>query len=1356
MDFVEVKEKINRSGSTEVYPNFRVRKSKDLMVRGSSFYAVWDEQKGMWSTDEYDVARLIDEELMRYQKNIKGNAPVIIKSLGDFSSDMWSQFKSYISKQPDYSRPLDEKLTFSNTIVKIGDYVSKRLDYPLEAGVIDAYEEMVSTLYEPEERAKLEWAIGAIVDGDSKDIQKFIVLYGSHGTGKSTMLEIIQKLFKGYYTTFEAKALASANNAFATEAFKNNPLIAIQHDGDLSKIEDNTKLNSIISHEVMTMNEKYKASYMSKTNCFLFMGTNKPVKITDAKSGIIRRLIDVKPSGNKIPPKRYQLLLTQINFELGAIASHCLEVYHKMGKNYYSGYLPINMIFQTDVFFNFVESSYTVFKEQNGASLATAYELYKQYCDDSLVDFKLPRYKFREELKSYFDNFYDVKRLDGKQIRSYYEGFQANKFKSVEGAPIEDKPYSMTLDCEESILDTMCANYPAQYASNIEAPINKWSNVKTKLKQLDTKKTHFIKMPENHIVIDFDIKDETGEKSYKKNIEIASKWPTTYAEISKSGAGIHLHYLYEGDVSMLSRVYDDNIEVKVFNGNSSLRRKLTKCNNIPVAMINSGLPLKGEKMINFDALKSEKSLRTLIKKNLNKEIHPGTKPSIDFIYKILDDAYKSEMAYDVTDFRPKILAFANNSSNQAEYCIKLVGKMQFKSEESSSNSGTFLESVKFFTSENPSLNSKDEVVFFDVEVFPNLFVVVWKAKGKQSIVMINPTPTDIEFIIKFKLIGFNCRRYDNHILYARMLGYTNQELYTLSQRIIGNSRNGLFSEAYNLSYADDFSSKKQSLKKFEIELGIHHQELGLPWDKDVPRELWTKVGDYCINDVVATEATFEARKQDFIARQILADLSGLSINDTTQMHTAKIIFGNDKRPQDKFKYTDLSIMFPGYKFDFGKSFYKGEETGEGGYIEAVPGMYINVALLDIASMHPTSLIEMDMFGPYTKNFKQLLDARIAIKHKNYDEAKTMLNGILAKYLTSEEASEDLSYALKIVINIVYGLTSAKFENKFKDPRNIDNIVAKRGALFMINLKHEVRARGYVVAHIKTDSIKIPDADEDIIKFVTEYGKKYGYDFEHEATYDRLCLVNDAVYIAKYDSLGIRTKGGKHANEWTATGTQFQQPFVFKTLFTKEPIVFSDMCETKTVTSSLYLDMNEELPDVSDYEKKQEIWNKKHVDSLGIIPTANLDIKSNLETEIARGHDYHFVGKAGSFCPIKPGCGGGLLMREKDGKYYAATGSKGYRWLESEIVESLKKVEDIDKKYYMKMVDTAVNDISKYCDFEQFISDEPYAKELPDSPPWFVPCGDEKYKTCFECPKFDNDGTYTVCGLGYNLLDQIPF
>ena len=1354
MDFYHISEEPGRNNMLKVYPDFKACRSKDLMIRGRSFYAIWDKEKGMWSTDEYDVQRLVDQELDEYKKDREKSygGYIDLKRMINMSSNMWKNYRAFIREMSDNSKQLDNILTFANSEVKKTDYVSRRLSYPLEEGTMEAYDTIMSTLYEPDERAKLEWAIGAIVSGDAKNIQKFIVLYGEAGSGKSTFLNIVQKLFDGYYTTFEAKALTSVSNSFSTEVFRTNPLVAIQHDGDLSKIEDNTKLNSLISHEEMTMNEKYKPSYTARSNAFLFMGTNKPVKITDAKSGIIRRLIDVRPSGNKLPTKKYHALMGQIDFELGAIAYHCLNVYREMGKNYYSTYRPLEMMFQTDVFFNFVEANYHLFKEMDGITLAQAYDIYKNYCDESLVEFKLVRHKFREELKSYFKKFQDIARVDNKQVRSYYSGFLTDKFVGRVVEKEEEHPYSLVLDNTESILDKILAKCPAQYATDNEIPEKKWTEVTTKLEDLNTKLLHYVRPPDDHIVIDFDLKDDESKKSIQLNLEAASKWPPTYAEFSKSGAGIHLHYIYEGDVQQLSRIYSEGIEVKPFTGASSLRRKLSKCNNSPIAKINSGLPLKGAKMINFDSVQSEQGLRNLITRNLNKEIHPGTKPSMDFIYQILEDAYNSGLKYDITDMRPKILVFANNSTNQADYCIKLITKMKFASEE---------------TSNSPEDYSDDKLIFYDVEVFPNLFVVVWKpeGEGKKKIKMINPSPKEIEELLKFKLVGFNCRRYDNHIMYARYLGWNNEELFKLSQKIINNSRNGLFGEAYNLSYTDvyDFSSKKQSLKKFEIELGLHHQELGLPWDQPVSEELWSKVADYCGIDVDATEATFNARKQDYIARLILSDLSGLTPNDTTQMHTAKIIFGDDKRPQDKFVYTDLSKEFPGYKFENGKSTYRGEEPGEGGNVYAEPGMHVDAAVLDITSMHPRTLILLNLFGPYTKNFEEVVDARITIKHKEYDKAKKMLNGKLAKYLTNEEDAQDLSYSLKIVINIVYGLTSAKFDNKFKDPRNKDNIVAKRGALFMIDLKRAVQEKGFTVAHIKTDSIKIPNATPDIIQFVQDFGKQYGYNFEHESTYAKMCLVNDAVYIAKTkdlinpyydmpdskDDLEQIIKG-----EWVAVGAQFAQKYVFKTLFSKEPIAFEDLCETRAVSSALYLDMNENLPDVSIFEKQLDSWNKKWIDSAGLLPNAPIKERDMLEEEIKKGHDYHFIGKVGLFCPIQAGKGGGVLLREKDGKYYAASGTKGYRWLESEMVQNLHKEGDVDLGYFNALVDDAVSNISKYGDFEWFVSDaETYLKEehpigFNDLPPWYAPCGMDV--ECRKCSSFVGSPTDPHCKKGHSL------
>lgn len=391
---------------------------------------------------------------------------------------------------------------------------------------------------------------------------------------------------------------------------------------------------------------------------------------------------------------------------------------------------------------------------------------------------------------------------------------------------------------------------------------------------------------------------------------------------------------------------------------------------------------------------------------------------------------------------------------------------------------------------------------------------------------------------------------------------------------------------------------------------------------------------------------------------------------------------------------DIINAFPGYEFVDGKNIYRGTDVGKGGYVYAEPGMYGNIALLDVASMHPHSAINLNAFGEYTQHFKDLVDARIAIKRKDFDKARKMFGGKLAPYLDDETTAKNLTQALKIAINSVYGLTSANFDNPFRDIRNKNNIIALRGALFMRTLQDEVQKRGFKVAHIKTDSIKIPDATPEIIEFVTDFGRQYGYEFEHEATYDRMCLVNDAVYIAKYDN-----------GEWTATGTQFQIPYVFKKLFSKEDILFDDLCETKSVTSSLYLDMNENLPDVSSLEKE---LNKVLKNSPG-----DENLINNLKEEIAKGHNYRFIGKVGRFCPIKPGCGGGLLMREKDGKYYSATGAKGYRWLEAEIVSSLGRTDDIDEGHFKEMADAAIDTIKKYGDYEWFVSDAPY------TPPIFI-------------------------------------
>ena len=1305
MDFFKIRSRNTKTG-VEIFPDFIVGHHKDFMVRGHSFYAIFDSETGLWSTDESKVQELVDRELNEYQKEHWNDfdGSVTVQYLSSYNSGSWSKYKRYLKEMYDNYVELDSELTFANEIRIREDYASKRLPYSLSTDSCPAWDELVGTLYDDLERRKIEWAIGSIIAGESKYISKFFVLYGAPGSGKGTILDVIARLFDGYYTIVESSALGRQTSEFSTSSFKDNPLVGIEYDSKLNRIENNTRLNSIVSHETILVRELYKAPYSVKIKTMLFLATNNPVQITDAKSGLIRRLIDVNPSGDKIPSKRYLKLQERVVFELGAIANHCLEVYKELGRHYYDAYRATDMMERTDVFFNFIEESYFTFERDDGVTLKRAWSMFKEYTEEAGLKYLMPKYIFKQELSEYFEEFLkDTVLSDGTRVYNYYRGFLTWKINGkkdisiVEGDDDDELPDWLNLTEEyasTSKLDILLKDCQAQYANENGTPFLKWDNVNGVLSMLDTHKLHYVKVPTGHIVIDFDLKDPvTGEKSADLNLKAASQWPETYAEFSKSGAGLHLHYIYDGDVDRLRPYYNEGIEVKVFKGNSSLRRMLSKCNDIDIRTINSGLPLREEKkVINHEAVKSEQKLRELINRCLTKEFG-ATKPSVDFINHLLVEAKEAGLSYDVSDMKQAIMIFAMNSTNQSEYCMKLAGEMPYSSEEHSANvQGSYLD---------------DRIVFFDCEVFPNLFLINWKFDGADSCVrMINPTAEQVGELFSYKLVGFNNRRYDNHILYARYIGYNNEEIFNLSQQIVNDKHgNHTFGEAFNISYTDvyDFASAghKKSLKKWEIELGLHHQELGLPWDQPVPEEQWGLVAEYCDNDVISTEAVFHHLSGDFRAREILADIAGMTVNDSTNSLTTKIIFGNNKKP--KLNWYDLAEEFPGYQYKNGKNMYRGDDVGRGGWVYANPGMYGHCKTFDVASMHPRSIIQERYLGEYTDRFEDIVNIRLYIKHGDYDAVGKLFDGKLKPYLNDKNEAKDLSNALKTAINSVYGLTSATFDNPFRDRRNKNNIVALRGALFMRTLQDEVESRGFKVVHIKTDSIKIADPTPDIEQFVYEFGEKYGYTFEVEAEWEKLCLVNDAVFIGKQTVTSPQAPG-----KWTATGKQFQEPYVFKKIFTHEPIVFDDKCITMTTQSAFYLDMNEKLGD--------------------------------------SGHIMTFVGRAGSFVPIKPGYGGGLLMRiESDGRFSAASGTKGYRFLEAEAVRGTDLEQYVNESYFEALVDKAIDAISKYGDYYGFVEDNSYI-------PWSMPCGDLAMESCKVCPHFQKD--HDLCDLGFDISDVL--
>lgn len=1354
------------------------------MIRGKDFYAVWVDQTKQWSTSEQVCLDLIDAEIDKFMKENEMkfmNQDVVVKHMWNADTGMIDKWHKYVQKQcRDNYHMLDETLIFRDTELTRELYSSKHLDYSLRQGDYSAYDEIMNTIYDPDDRLKLEWAIGSIINGDSKKIQKMIVLYGAAGTGKSTILNIIQQLFAGYYCVFDAKALGSNNGTFALEPFKCNPLVAIQHDGDLSHIEDNTRLNSLVSHEEMTVNEKFKATYTSAFKCFLFMGSNKPVKITDAKSGLMRRLIDVKPSGRKLETDRYNELMAKIPFELGAIAYHCKEVY-EANKSIYNDYQPLDMLGATNDFYNFVQEEFWFFDNKKNVTLSEAWQRYTEYCGNAKVPYGMSMRAFKEELKNYFDDYVEAElNPDGTRSLSLYKGFLTEKFDGtmtrIENKALEKSlPADDWLDFKEQhsklddVLSDCIAQYSAEYEPGSEQPAKSWDKVLTKLKDLDTSKLHYVLPPKNLITIDFDIPDpETKKKSFELNKAAALKFPKTYAETSKSGQGIHLEYWYSGDPDELDDHADEHVEIKVFRGKAALRRLVSKCNDLDIATIDSGLPIKVKRrsdVVDEKYIQTVNSLRRAVERNLRKEIAKDTTTSCDFIAKDLQKAYDSGMSYNLEDLHSIATVFAFNSTNQAPRCLKTIANAKWHSKDFD---GALSQEIE--AGQDTPMQMEKRIAFFDIEVFPNLFLICYKLQTPnndgQKIYMLNPKPEEVDkFIRSYRLIGYNNRRYDNHLIRAASIGASVEELYQRSQTIISHdksSSDGFIRDAYNISYTDiyDFASagNKMSLKKLEIKMGIHHMELGLPWDEPVSEDMIPKVIEYCGYDVDATEAAFYYLKADWTAREILADLASGSVNETTNTLTRKIIFGSEYKPQSQFKWRELdkpvnelppdmmeflkeacpvmmshphgpenSLLpyFPDYHMTYEKdgvhNWYKDQDIGKGGKVYAEPGMYYWVALLDIVSMHPHSTIAEVLFGVrFTTQFRNIVEGRVDIKHEDWDAVNKLLEGKLNRHiqrvLNGELTSKELADGLKTAINAVYGQTSAKYENAFKDPKNINNIVALRGALFMSVLQEEVQKLGFTVAHIKTDSIKIPNATPEIIKFCMDLAQDYGYTFEHEATYEKMCIVNDAVYIAKYasvewciDNYGyIPGDNKKKPGAWTATGKQFKVPYVFKTLFTHEPIKYEeDLCITQETKSALYLDMNEKLSDVSEYEKQLDKLTAK-IKKVSDMPIPEeMTAKVNELTEkIETGHNRIFIGKVGLFSPMVPGSGGGILLRDAGGgSFAAAPDSDGYRWMEAETVTNLKKQNQVDLRYFDGLCKDAINAISEFGVFNEFVGEE---------------------------------------------------
>lgn len=1262
-DFVRiVKNRVGSKSDGDIYQlsiDFNVGRLHDVVIQGGQFVAFYNAESHFWEsrTHFYDYARKILYEAAEEERSKYPGQTILVMDPQHLSSKVPAKIDA-LCKACEAEKPIlfNQKVLWNTDTPKREDYATKSMSYSINSESCSNYDKLMSVLYSPEDRTMLEWLAGAALCGDGGRIDKFVYLEGEPGSGKSTFLNILEAVIGPYGASIKAEELASTSGMFATSQLKNGPLIAIQHDGDLSKIETNTTLNNIISHEPICINDKYAKTYYVRLNTLLFIASNYPLRLTDSMSGLLRRCLDPIPTGKLIPVEKYNALFQAAMHELGGIANRFVSVYEELGPRAYNGYRSSRIVRSGNALGYWVERNRDIDWSVDGECLlSTEYTLYRAYCDGTATK-PISKSLFERQLRFFWDtsaeevsenNYKDVRFMDYTWKRKPFRKpiFSLYDAESTQAPDVQSDDFLAFTSKFDTSLAVLCADCPAQYANEAGTPRVSWVNVDTTLSNIVSGELHYVKLPENHIVVDLDCRDNNGGKAREVNFDKIRELglPPTYGEYSKSGEGIHLHYIYDGDVSKLTNLICENVEVKVFKGNASLRRKFTYGNNFPVSHISSGIPMKDKKdQIVADGVKDAKHLENIVKKGLRGEFG-SHKVTIDFLDYIIRSCKSKGMSYDLTIYYEDLKFYAAQSTHHSLELPKIVDAMPLK---------------------NGSVDKP--IVFFDMEVFPNYNCLCWKILGsKQTNRERFPTAkTVVDLLQDYNLIGFNNKSYDNMMLHQIMEGADSAALYQVSRSVIAQKMR-VPRQVQALSFSDiyDYCNTKQSLKRWEVQLGIHHQECQYPWDRPVPESAWDDIDTYCCNDVEASEAVFNATQDDWEARKLLAYLTDMTVNDSTNELTAKLIFGDDTHPQDQFVYTDLSSIFPGYEYTInnGKctSTYLDKVVGEGGYVSVSLGYYEMVGVNDVESMHPTSACELNIFGTkYTERFRELVKSRKAAKNGDLEFIKKAFEGRLWDYCQiTGQPWKKLKSSLKVPINAVYGMTSAKFTNRFKDPRNVDNIVAKRGALMMMTLEDKLQREGVVPVHIKTDSIKIKNFTQEINDEIVEFGKSYGYRFTIEEFYTVFCVFNKTEYLAYNAATG----------EWESRGATLQNPYVFKSLV-GGCIQPSDYMLTKSVNEgAIYIGDN-------------------------------------------------FCGKNVNVIAVKKEYGAAMICK-RDGKDVSVTGTKGLYFMEYEEAIEQDFMQMLDLQYYDCLVAEAKAKIEAYVPFD--IMMERAHETIPD-----IPCLEE--------------------------------
>jgi hypothetical protein len=437
--------------------------------------------------------------------------------------------------------------------------------------------------------------------------------------------------------------------------------------------------------------------------------------------------------------------------------------------------------------------------------------------------------------------------------------------------------------------------------------------------------------------------------------------------------------------------------------------------------------------------------------------------------------------------------------------------------------------------------SDTEILFYDIEVYTHNSFVVLKDINKNMWLFENRNRFSglSDFINGKTLIGFNNYWYDDHILDAMLNGWSQKQIKDLNDRIISGQKQKPKHHLKTLDTFQQIDVSMPSLKKIEGNMGRMILESSVPFD--LPRLMndteFQEAVDYCSYDVDNTIEIYKMRYDSYFApKQNLISMvgeKGLRWNTTTL--SANALLGNMVLPKwsnirlNGSDRDDLSMLelVPKEVVDLWNSGVdKGKvvieefgcsiEFGFGGLhgVHKKITRAENLKLLDVASMYPHIILNINALGSATEKYKYILEERIKAKHSG---------------------DKVLSDALKLILNSVYGLLKNQYSTLYNPKSALS--VCIYGQIALYTLCKRLAENGHTIININTDGVGfIPAPGADYLDIWHEWEKDFNLTLEEDAfqTFIQKDVNN---YIGVFPNGKLKCKGGDVA--------RYQYDAVFK-------------------------------------------------------------------------------------------------------------------------------------------------------------------------------------------------------------------